>query len=99
MNRVVNEHMKFNVQTTILNIQRYVDQNYVNSEEQEKKPFVNLFQKSRITKHNMKKVHSTKEAIEWFLSHSSGSVIAVNKKGEEKVCATYPEAEKHIKSA
>lgn len=44
----------------------------------------------------MKKVYSLREATEWFLSHSSGSVIAVNSSGEEKVCGTYLEAQEHF---
>lgn len=44
----------------------------------------------------MEKIYTKAQAEDWFLSHSSGEVIAVNAKGEEKVCGTYPEAVKFI---
>lgn len=37
-------------------------------------------------------VSTKEEAMEWFLSNSSGSIICKNKKGEEKECFSYPEA-------
>ena len=40
----------------------------------------------------METVHSLEEATNWFLEHSSGTVICVNQDGERKECATFPEA-------
>ncbi len=44
----------------------------------------------------MTKVHTTKQAREWFILNHSGSVICVNKAGKEKECASYPEAEAYF---
>jgi len=45
----------------------------------------------------MTKVYSIQEAMNWFLAHSSGSVICV-RDGQEQVCTSYPEAEAFYKS-
>ena len=40
----------------------------------------------------MSKVKTLKEAMSWFLSNSSGSILCVNG-DKEKECKSYPEAE------
>ena len=47
----------------------------------------------------MEKITNIKEAQNWFLSHSSGNVIAVNSKAEEKVCNYYGEAEEFLSNS
>jgi hypothetical protein len=37
-------------------------------------------------------VYSIDEAMEWFLSHSSGTVLCVRKDGQQKECSSFPEA-------
>lgn len=39
-----------------------------------------------------------KEAEQWFLKNSSGSVMVRNKEGKAKVVFSYPEAVEHINS-
>jgi len=39
-----------------------------------------------------------KQAEEWFLKNSSGSVMVQNKEGKAKVVFSYPEAIEHINS-
>lgn len=41
----------------------------------------------------MEKVYSLQEAMDWFLSHSEGSVLCCNG-FDDCVCNSYPEAEK-----
>lgn len=58
-------------------------------------PDVHATIKARIKKNTM--VYSLSQAMNWFLSHSSGTVICV--KGEkQKECASYPEAKAFYES-
>ena len=41
----------------------------------------------------MDKVYSKEEAMSWFLSNSSGSVICVRSDGAERECFSFLEAE------
>lgn len=40
----------------------------------------------------MQKIYTVQEAENWFISHSSGGVIAVNESGKEKECFDFPTA-------
>lgn len=39
-------------------------------------------------------VHNKDEAMQWFLSHSSGTVTCERADGTQKECNSYPEAER-----
>lgn len=45
---------------------------------------------------NIQHVYSGNEAVEFFLKEHDKDVIAVNSKGGEKRCSSYPEALEHI---
>lgn len=47
----------------------------------------------------MEKIYNLRQAEDWFINHSSGSVIAVNAQGEEKECFTFADAISFLKDS
>ena len=40
----------------------------------------------------MDKVHNIEQASEWFIYHSTGSVLCIRLDGNQMVCSSFPQA-------